>query len=365
LVANQWQPATVAPAFDVGGFFLPKWADDEQTVKFVDEVEIEVKGGDGGRPCVAFLREKYRPYGGPAGGDGGNGGSVILRAEDRITTLLDFQFRHRIEAERGEPGRGKSQHGKRGEDSVTRVPVGTLVFDSDSGEPLADLAAAGDEFVVARGGLGGRGNARFATSTDQAPRKTIAQTPGEERRLRLELRLLADVGIVGLPNAGKSTLIRAISAARPKVADYPFTTLVPHLGVVACGEGRSFVVADVPGLIPGAHRGEGLGDRFLRHLMRTRVLLHLVDLSGLAGRDPLDDFDAINREIALFDATLAARPQIVVGNKLDLVESRDRLPQLAEQLRSRGLELHAISAATGDGIPPLLARLCARFEGRS
>ena len=334
-------------------------------MKFVDEVEIQVKGGDGGRPCVAFLREKYRPYGGPAGGDGGNGGSVILRADGGITTLLDFQFQNRIAAVRGEHGRGKSQHGRRGEDVVARVPAGTLVFDAETGERLADLAVAGDEVVVARGGHGGRGNARFATPTDQAPRRTIAQTPAEERRLRLELRLLADVGIVGAPNAGKSTLVRAISAARPKVADYPFTTLVPHLGVVGCGEGRSFVVADVPGLIPGAHRGEGLGDRFLRHLLRTRLLLHLIDLSGLSGRDPLDDFDAINREIGLFDAELAARPQIVVGNKLDLAESRERLPHVERELARRGAELLAISAATGEGIEPLVARLCERVGAGS
>jgi len=329
-------------------------------MKFVDEVEIEVKGGDGGRPCVAFLREKYRPFGGPSGGDGGNGGSVILRADGGLTTLLDFQFQSRILAERGEHGRGKSQHGHRGEPKVARVPTGTLVFDAATGERIADLANHGDEAVVARGGRGGRGNARFATPTDQAPRRTIPETPGEERRLRLELRLLADVGIVGLPNAGKSTLVRAVSAARPKVADYPFTTLVPQLGVVGCGEGRSFVIADVPGLIPGAHRGEGLGDRFLRHLLRSRFLLHLVDLSGLSGRSPLADFDAINRELELFDPELAARPQVVVGNKIDLAESRANLPELAKALADRGLELHAIAAATGEGIRDLVARLCAR-----
>jgi len=333
-------------------------------MKFVDEVEVHVKAGDGGRPCVAFLREKYRPYGGPAGGDGGNGGSVVLRADAGINTLLDFQFKNRIEAARGEHGRGKSQHGRRGDDAVVRVPVGTMVFEKQTGERLADLAAAGDEFVAARGGTGGRGNARFATPTDQAPRKTLPEKPGEERRLRLELRLLADVGIVGFPNAGKSTLVRAISAARPKIADYPFTTLVPHLGVVACGEGRSFVVADVPGLIPGAHRGEGLGDRFLRHLMRTRVLLHLIDLSGLSGRDPLGDFDAINREIELFDDALAKRPQIVVGNKLDLAESRERLASLDGALRERGVTLHAISAATGTGVRALVAELCGAIASR-
>ena len=327
-------------------------------MKFVDEVEILVRGGDGGRPCVAFLREKYRPYGGPAGGDGGNGGSVIFRSDPGLTTLLDFQFQKRIEAERGAHGRGKCQHGRRGEPTIARVPTGTLVYDAKSGEMLADLATPGAEAVVARGGRGGRGNANFATSTNQAPRRTIAETPGEERRLRLELRLLADVGIVGLPNAGKSTLIRAISAARPKVAQYPFTTLVPHLGVVACGEERSFVIADVPGLIPGAHRGEGLGDRFLRHLMRTRVLLHLVDLSGLSGRDPLDDVEAINRELSLFDPALAARPQIVVGNKIDLSEGRANLPRLRASLATKGIECHALSAATREGLQDLVAKLC-------
>ena len=329
-------------------------------MKFVDEVEIEVKGGDGGRPCIAFLREKYRPYGGPAGGDGGNGGSVILRADGGITTLLDFQFQNRIEAERGAHGRGKSQHGRRGEPTVARVPAGTLVFDAETGEQIADLALDGAEAVVARGGIGGRGNARFATPTDQAPRRTIPETPGQQRRLRLELRLLADVGIVGLPNAGKSTLVRAVSAARPKVADYPFTTLVPQLGVVSCGEEQSFVIADVPGLIPGAHRGEGLGDRFLRHLLRSRMLLHLIDLSGLSGRSPLDDFDAINRELALFDPELAARPQIIVGNKIDLAESRANVSTLEEELRRRGAEIVTIAAATGEGVADLVSRLCGR-----
>ena len=327
-------------------------------MKFVDEVEIEVKGGDGGRPCVAFLREKYRPYGGPAGGDGGNGGSVILQADEGLTTLLDFQFQRRIAAERGQHGRGKSQHGRRGEPTIAKVPVGTLVFDAATGEQVADLSIDGAEAGVARGGVGGRGNAHFATPTDQAPRRTIPESPGEERRLRLELRLLADVGIVGLPNAGKSTLVRAVSAARPKVADYPFTTLVPQLGVVGCGEGSSFVIADVPGLIPGAHRGEGLGDRFLRHLLRSRLLLHLVDLSGLAGSAPLADFDAIQRELELFDPALAARPRIVVGNKIDLVESRENLSAVRDALRVRGLEVWPIAAATGEGVRELVRHLC-------
>jgi GTPase len=329
-------------------------------MKFVDEVEIHVKGGDGGRPCVAFLREKYRPFGGPSGGDGGNGGSVILSADSGLGTLLDFQFQNRLEAEPGEHGRGKSQHGKRGEHLTVRVPVGTLVYDQDTGELLGDLAEPGAELVVARGGVGGRGNARFATSTNQAPRETLAEKPGEDRRLRLELRLLADVGIVGVPNAGKSTLIRAVSAARPKVADYPFTTLVPSLGVVSCGEQSSFVIADVPGLIPGAHRGQGLGDRFLRHLLRTRVLLHLIDLSGLEGRDPVEDFEAINQELALFDPALAARPQMVVGNKIDLVEARDNLERIEAAVRGRGMDFAAVSAATGTGVRDLVRLLCGR-----
>jgi GTP-binding protein len=331
-------------------------------MKFIDEVEVHVKGGDGGRPCVAFLREKYRPHGGPAGGDGGNGGSVVLRADGGVSSLLDFKFQNRIEAERGEHGRGKCQHGRRGEDAVVRVPAGTLAFDAESGELIADLADAGAQAVVARGGRGGRGNARFATPTNQAPRKTIPSTTGEERRLRLELRLLADVGIIGMPNAGKSTLVRAISAARPKVADYPFTTLVPHLGVVGCGEGRSFVVADVPGLIPGAHRGEGLGHRFLRHILRTRVLVHLIDLAGLVERDPVADFEAVNVELERFEPTLAERPQIVVGNKIDLAESRANVVRIGGALRSRGVELHTISAATGDGIPELVSLLCQTVE---
>ncbi|MEA2627407.1 MAG: GTPase [Candidatus Binatota bacterium] len=324
-------------------------------MKFVDEVEVRVKAGDGGRPCVAFLREKYRPHGGPAGGDGGSGGDVVLRADLGLTTLLDFQYQARLEAERGEHGRGKSQHGKGGEEHVASVPAGTLVFDADTGELLADLKEPGQQVVVARGGRGGLGNARFATSTNRAPRQSVPEKPGEERRLRLELRLLADVGIVGLPNAGKSTLVRAVSAARPKVADYPFTTLVPHLGVVRCGDDASFVLADVPGLIPGAHRGEGLGDRFLRHLGRTRVLLHLVDLGA---PEPLGAYDAVRAELELFDAALAERPEIVVGNKVDLLEDREQLAAIQAAFASRGVDLQAISAATGEGTRSLVNRVC-------
>src|SRR5207244_10365616 len=305
-------------------------------MKFVGEVEVRVAAGDGGRGCVSVRREKYVPRGGPDGGDGGDGGDVVLAVDPGLATLVDLSYPQHLRAGRGEHGRGKDQHGACGADLVLRVPPGTLVYDAETEELLADLRTAGERAVVARGGRGGRGNMHFATPTNRAPRRAEPGTPGEQRALRLELRVLADAGLLGFPNVGKSTLVRAISAARPKVADYPFTTLVPHLGVVGCGEGRSFVVADVPGLIPGAHRGEGLGDRFLRHLLRTRLLLHLIDLSGLSGRDPLDDFEAINREIALFDAELAARPQIVVGNKLDLAESRERLPHLERELARRG-----------------------------
>jgi GTP-binding protein len=329
-------------------------------MKFVDEVEIEVKGGDGGRPCVAFLREKYRPRGGPAGGDGGDGGDVRLVVDPGLSTLLDYRFRPRLEAGRGEHGRGKCQHGRRGEDVVGRVPPGTLVFDADSGELLADLRRPGDEVVVARGGRGGLGNARFATPTDRAPRKTVPPTPGQSRRLRLELRLLADVGLVGAPNAGKSTLIRRVSAARPKVADYPFTTLVPHLGVVRCGEDRSFVLADIPGLIPGAHAGCGLGDRFLRHLSRTKLLIHLLDLSGSSG-DPVGTYEGLRTELSLFSRELAARPHLVVGNKIDLAESRARLPSVRRAFEARGLPFLAISAATGEGVAEMVQTVCSRL----
>ena len=326
-------------------------------MKFVDEVTITVKAGDGGRPCSTFLREKYRPWGGPAGGDGGKGGDVILRADANLGTLLDYQYQSRIEAKRGEHGRGKTQHGRGAENVVAKVPVGTLVIDAGTGELLADFREAGQEVIIARGGRGGLGNARFATSTHQSPTETKPEMPGEERRVRLELRLLADVGIVGFPNAGKSTLIRAISAARPKVADYPFTTLVPNLGVVRAGEESSFVVADIPGLIPGAHRGEGLGDRFLRHLARTSLLVHVLDLSPMSGRDPIEDFDQVNRELALHDPALAERPQVVVANKTDLVEARERLDDVRRRLAERGVEISAISAATGGGTRELVAKL--------
>ncbi|HVN87148.1 MAG TPA: GTPase ObgE [Candidatus Binatia bacterium] len=331
-------------------------------MKFIDEAEITVYAGDGGKGCVAFLREKYRPKGGPAGGDGGKGGDVILEAHAGLTTLLDFKFQPIIRARAGEDGRGKGQYGRAGDDRVVRVPPGTIVRDAETGEVLSDIRAPGERAVVARGGRGGRGNAHYATPSHQAPRFAQPGLPGETRILKLELRLLADAGLVGFPNTGKSTLISAVSAARPRVADYPFTTLVPHLGVVRCDDERNFVLADVPGVIEGAHTGHGLGLRFLRHLSRTAVLIHLLDISGLTGRDPLHDYDVINRELASFDPELAAKPQIVAANKLDLAEARDRLPEVRARFVARGIELHAISAATGEGVQELMQIVWTRVD---
>jgi len=325
-------------------------------MKFIDEAEILAIAGDGGDGCLAFRREKYVPRGGPSGGDGGRGGHVVLRADERLSTLLDLKLRRMLRAPRGEHGRGKEQYGKGGADLVVQVPVGTIVADADSGERIADLEHAGAEVVVARGGRGGLGNMHFATPTRQAPRFAQPGERGEQRRLRLELRLLADVGVVGLPNAGKSSLVAALSAARPKIADYPFTTLVPQLGVVRVDEGRSFVIADIPGLIEGAHEGAGLGIRFLRHIARTSVLVHLVDASGLAG-DPLHDLEVVEHELAAADPLLAVRRRIVVANKLDLVEARERFPALARTLAARGVELIGISVAARTGLDRLVQEI--------
>jgi GTP-binding protein len=325
-------------------------------MKFVDEARVSVTAGNGGRGCLAFLREKYKPFGGPIGGDGGRGGDVVFVADSGLNTLLDFKFQRHLEAGRGEHGRGKGQHGARGDDKVVRVPVGTRILDAETGDLLFDLDAPGREFVVAKGGIGGRGNMRFATSTNRAPRRVEPGLPGESRDLRLELRLLADVGLVGFPNAGKSTLIAAVSAARPRIADYPFTTLVPNLGVARVGD-EAFVIADVPGLIEGAHLGQGLGVRFLRHLSRTAVLVHLIDLSD--PRDPLAAFDTINAELAAFDPDVAAKPQLVVATKLDVTEARDRFRDASAAFAARGIEVHGISAATGTGVPELLASIAA------
>lgn len=328
---------------------------------FIDEVRLFVKAGDGGRGCVSFLREKYKPWGGPNGGDGGNGGNVIFCVDPQLNTLIDLAHQKHLRAERGEHGRGKDQHGRNGRDLVVRVPPGTLVYDEETGVLLADLRTPHEEVVVARGGKGGRGNAYFATSTNQAPRFAQPGLPGEERSLRLELRLLADVGLVGFPNAGKSTLISAVSAARPRIADFPFTTLTPHLGVVRYGEEKSFVMADIPGLIEGAHEGHGLGIQFLRHVSRTSVLLHLIDISD-SERDPWRDYQTINNELRYFDPSLLTRPQLVVVTKLDLPDTRLRLPEVQTVFSQHGVELLAVSAVTGEGIKDLISRIAQTLE---
>lgn len=306
---------------------------------------------------MAFRREKYVPFGGPSGGDGGRGGHVVIEASAELRTLVDFHFKRHLKAERGGHGEGKQMHGKNGADLVLRVPVGTVVRDATTGELLADLTGDGQEAVVARGGRGGHGNARFATPTEKAPRFAEKGEPGEERWLELELKLLADVGLIGFPNAGKSTILSRVSAARPKIADYPFTTMEPHLGVVRLAEGESFVLADLPGLIEGAHSGAGLGHKFLRHIERTRLLVHVVDVAGTEGRDPVEGFAAINRELALYSSELAGKPQVVAANKMDLSEGRANLERLRAALQDR--EIYPISAVTGEGLDRLMSRVAA------
>lgn len=324
-------------------------------MQFVDQARIHVRAGDGGKGAVAFRREKFVPKGGPSGGDGGDGGSIVLEVDPGLSTLLDFRYRKEYRAPAGQPGANKDMYGRAGEDLVLRVPPGTQVYDEATSQLLADLQAGGERFVIARGGRGGRGNIHFATSTDRAPRRAEPGTPGEEREVRLDLKLLADVGLLGFPNVGKSSLIARISAARPKIADYPFTTLVPNLGMVRLSGDRSLVVADIPGLIAGAHEGAGLGDRFLRHVERTRVLVHLLDGSAAApGRSPLRDYLAINSELSLFDPALAQRPQVVVMNKVDLPDVRRRLRSLVAPFTRRGIPVLSISAATGEGVDALL-----------
>lgn len=325
-------------------------------MKFVDEATIDVQAGDGGNGCVSFRREKYIPFGGPDGGDGGDGGSVYLVADSNLNTLADFRFERRFQAQRGENGRGRNCTGKSGDDREVRVPVGTLVYQDDTDELMGDLVENGQRLLVARGGFHGLGNLRYKSSTNRAPRQSKPGTPGEQRRLRLELKLLADVGLLGKPNAGKSTLIRAVSAARPKVADYPFTTLYPNLGVVRAGPQRSFVVADIPGLIEGAAEGAGLGVQFLKHLSRTGLLLHLVDVAPLDGSDPVADVRAIVRELEKFSAELAARERWLVLNKVDLLstaERQARCSDLVQQLDWRG-PVFQISALSGAGTEALV-----------
>ena len=333
-------------------------------MKFVDEVKIHVKAGDGGRGCLSFRREKFIPLGGPDGGDGGHGGDVHLRVESNLTTLLDFRYRVHYKAERGAHGMGKNRHGKNGAPLVIQVPPGTLVYDQETGELLADLTEPDKEVLLLKGGMGGRGNARFATSTNRAPRHVQPGTPGEERWLRMELKLLADVGLVGLPNAGKSTLISAASAARPKIADYPFTTLVPNLGVVRYGGYKTFVMADIPGLIEGASEGHGLGTRFLKHVERTDLFLHLVDLSSMQEGDPLHNFETINKELERHNPQLLKKTQIVVLTKTDITEVREGIEGVLPFFEARGYRVFPISAVTGDGVPELMAAVGGVLETR-
>jgi GTPase len=334
---------------------------------FVDEARIYVKAGDGGRGCVAFRREKFVPRGGPSGGDGGAGGSITLVSTPNENTLLRYRFNREFRAESGRHGQGSNCHGKSGADTVLDVPVGTLVYDDQTGELLFDFTVASQRFPAARGGRGGRGNQHFAKPWHQAPREFEDGQAGQERHLRLELRLLADVGLIGLPNAGKSTLISRISAARPKIADYPFTTLEPHLGVVSVdgprpGTGRSFVVADLPGLIEGAHHGAGLGIRFLRHIERTRLLAHLVDISGATPGDPVHDFEVVRQELAASSTSLAEKPFLVVATKLDAATDRAALEALRAHCLARAYPFHAISAATGEGVQALVRAMATALE---
>ncbi len=333
---------------------------------FVDEAKIRVKAGDGGNGCMAFRREKFVPRGGPSGGDGGRGGDVIMESSERHNTLVHFRFNPEYKGERGRHGEGSNKTGREGENVVLKVPVGTIVYDDFTGELVHDFSHADERVVVARGGRGGRGNAQFATSTHQAPREHEEGRPGEERDLRLELKLLADVGLVGYPNAGKSTLISRISAAKPKIADYPFTTLQPNLGVVVAGDPPddvSFVVADIPGLIEGASEGAGLGTQFLRHIERTRLLVHLVDVSDASGRpDPVQDYEVIGHELANFGSGLDSKPTIVVASKMDAA-NKDKLAKLKRYCKRKKLDLYSISAVTGEGIDELKYAMAKKLAG--
>ncbi|SEC72676.1 GTPase ObgE [Paenibacillus sp. GP183] len=331
---------------------------------FVDKAKIYVKGGDGGDGIVAFRREKYVPEGGPAGGDGGKGGDVIFRVDEGLRTLIDFRYQRHFKADRGVKGRNKSMHGANADDMVVRVPPGTVVIDDDTQEIIADLVRHGQEVIVARGGRGGRGNTRFATAHNTAPEIAENGEEGVERWVVLELKVMADVGLVGFPSVGKSTLLSVVSAATPKIAAYHFTTLAPNLGVVDLGEGRSFVMADLPGLIEGAHAGVGLGHEFLRHVERTRLIVHVVDISAADGRDPYEDFLKINEEIKLYNAKLEQRPQVVVANKMDMPSAGDHLAMFRERLAEDGREvtIYPISALTREGVQELLYKVAEMLE---
>jgi GTP-binding protein len=324
-------------------------------VKFIDEAIITVQSGDGGKGCVSFRREKFIPRGGPDGGDGGKGGDIVLKTTSRKRTLYQFRFQKHFKAKNGAHGQGKQKTGKNGLDLVIELPPGTLVTDADTGQVITDLINCDETFVLARGGRGGQGNARFKTSTIRAPRLAQPGEPGQTKTLRLELKLLADVGIIGLPNAGKSTLISAISSARPKIANYPFTTLFPSLGVVQTDWAEPFVVADIPGLIEGAHKGTGLGIRFLRHIERTRILVHLIDVSGMDTDDPLNAYDTVNNELSMYNQTLIEKPQIVVLNKMDLPDVREAAKKFQAAIKQKQVLL--ISALTGQGIENLKSKI--------
>ena len=329
---------------------------------FIDRAKIHVQGGDGGNGVTAFRREKFVPRGGPSGGDGGRGGDVVLVADGSLNTLLHLRYNPQHIAERGSHGEGSKRSGREGGDLIVRVPVGTQIFDATTGELLHDLNHDGDRWLAARGGRGGFGNSHFTSSTNRAPRYHQSGSRGEERELQLELKLLADVGLVGFPNAGKSTFISTVSAARPKIADYPFTTLEPHLGVVDLGDFRTFVIADIPGLIEGAHTGAGLGDRFLRHIERTKLLLHLVDVSSASGRDAVSDYETVNHELASYNEELATRPQFVVATKIDALDEPERLASLKRRALDDEKPFFAISSATGEGVRELVNAVAAKLE---
>ncbi|OIP90036.1 MAG: GTPase ObgE [Syntrophaceae bacterium CG2_30_49_12] len=331
-------------------------------MKFIDEAEIYVRAGDGGRGCISFRREKFVPRGGPNGGDGGKGGDIIIRTSHSRRTLLDLKYRKHHLARHGGHGEGSNRTGRNSPDVEIVVPVGTVVKDAGTGEVLADLILDGERFIVAKGGIGGRGNARFATPTNQAPRYAQGGIKGEERRLKLELKLLADVGIIGLPNVGKSSFIAKVSAAKPKISDYPFTTLAPNLGVVRYGELESFVIADIPGLIEGAHEGMGMGARFLRHIERTSVLLHILDISGEAPGGAWRDFELINRELSLFSPTLVEKPQIVAINKIDLPLTMERIKREIASFKEKGIKALPFSALTGEGIGNVIGEIVKKLH---
>ena len=324
---------------------------------FVDQATIRLQAGDGGNGSVAFRREIFVPDGGPSGGDGGKGGDVWILADHNLRTLMDYRYKRHYTAERGEDGKSKNMFGKNGEDLILKVPCGTLIINKESGDLLADLVNPGDKVLVAKGGKGGKGNARFKTSTRQAPQFATAGDLGDNLEVTLELKVIADVGLIGFPNVGKSTLLSVVSEAKPKIANYHFTTLTPNLGVVRDRHGKHFVMADIPGLIEGAHHGTGLGLDFLRHIERTKILIHVIDASAIEGRNPIDDFEKLNEELRLYSSDVASKPQIVVGNKTDLIYSESAIHLLEKHFHDMGISFYAVSAATSNGIEPLLTHI--------